>query len=58
MPGEDATMSQPDPDITDIANIIHDLRQEVVALRCRREILRIRKLMKLRIFNIETNRNQ
>ena len=26
--------------------------------RCRREILRIRKLMKLRIFDIETNRNQ
>ena len=25
-------MSQPDPDITDLANIIHDLRQEVVAL--------------------------
>ena len=33
MPGEDAVMSQPDPDITDLANIIHDLRQEVVALR-------------------------
>ena len=33
MPGEDAAMSQPDPDITDLANIIHDLRQEVVALQ-------------------------
>ena len=28
------------------------------AARCRREILRIRKLMKLRIFDIEANRNQ
>ena len=27
-------------------------------LRCRREILRIHELMKLRIFDIETNRNQ
>ena len=26
--------------------------------QCRREILQIRKLMKLRIFDIETNRNQ
>ena len=32
MPGEDAAMSQPDPDITDLANIVRDLRQEVVAL--------------------------
>ena len=32
MPGEDAAMSQPDPDITDLVNIICDLRQEVVAL--------------------------
>ena len=33
MPGEDATMSQPDPDIMDLANIICNLRQEVVALQ-------------------------
>ena len=33
MPGEDAVMSQPDPDITDLANIIRDLRREVVALQ-------------------------
>ena len=32
MPGEDTAMSQPDPDITDLANIIRDLRREVVAL--------------------------
>ena len=33
MPSEDAMMSQPDPDIMDLANIIHDLRQKVVALQ-------------------------
>ena len=33
MPGEDAGMSQPDPDIMDLVNIIHNLRREVVALR-------------------------
>ena len=40
MPGEDATMSQPDPDITDLANIIRDLRREVMALRQDNEDLR------------------
>jgi hypothetical protein len=40
MPGEDAAMSQPDPDITDLANIIRELRQEVVALRQDNEDLR------------------
>ena len=33
-------MSQPDPDITDLANIIRDLRQEVVALQQDNEELR------------------
>ena len=40
MPGEDAAMSQPDPDITDLANIICDLRQEVIALQQDNEELR------------------
>ena len=40
MPGEDAAMSQPDPDVTDLANIIRDLRQEVIGLRQDNEDLR------------------
>ena len=40
MPGEDAAMSQPEPDITDLANIICDLRREVVALQRDDEELR------------------
>jgi hypothetical protein len=40
MPSEDAMMSQPDPDIMDLANIICNLRQEVVALQQDNEELR------------------
>ena len=40
MPGEDAAMSQPDPDITDLGNIIHDLRRELLSLQQDNEDLR------------------
>ena len=44
-------------DGTQIRHGLNELSVQV-PFRCRREILRIHELMKLRIFDIETNQNQ